>query len=333
MQLYLDEWGASLHVKDAMFVVRRKDAEDRAFAIARVRRIVLMPGTRITTDAILRAIKRQIEIHIMQRNGEPVGMFWSHRYGSISTIRIQQARFVDSAAGRAWVREQIIDRLKGQQGHLASLRRRRRAMEGLLTETIELLHRTIGRIGQIELSPAATFRNSLRGMEGTASRQYFRALAAVIPEAYAFERRHRPNAQDPFNATLNYLLGILYGKVEGALIKAGVDPYMGIYHRNMWGKPVLTYDFIEPFRVWAEAMVVHLCFARALEENMFTSSEDGKALLLNRAGKRLVIPAFQEYLEQVVDWRGRRRSRGVHITLAAQDFAQYLLKWDGENNA
>ena len=327
MQLYLDEWGASLHVREGMFVVRCKEQEDRSFAIERVRHIVLMPGTRITTDAIMRAVQRQIEVHIVQRNGEPVGMFWSHRYGSISTIRINQAHFVKSQAGREWIKSQIIDRIKGQQGHLAGLRRRRRALEPVIDQTIELLSKAINRIQALDSETAGGFRDSLRGLEGTASRQYFQTISQIIPEEYAFERRQRPNARDPFNVALNYQLGMLYNRVEGALIKAGVDPYMGVYHRNMWGKPVLTYDFIEPFRVWAEAMTVHLCFARALPPEMFTPTENG-ALLLNKGGKKIVVPAFNEYLEQVVDWRGRRRSRGAHIILAAQDLAQRLLKWE-----
>lgn len=37
-------------------------------------------------------------------------------------------------------------------------------------------------------------------------------------------------ARDPYNVVLNYLFGVLYSKVEQALVLAGFDVKIGILH-------------------------------------------------------------------------------------------------------
>ena len=50
---------------------------------------------------------------------------------------------------------------------------------------------------------------------------------------------------DVANALLNYGYGLLYGKVESGLIKAGIDPYICVLHRDEYNRPVLVYNIIE----------------------------------------------------------------------------------------
>lgn len=90
---------------------------------------------------------------------------------------------------------------------------------------------------------------TLRGWEGAAAKIYFSTLSRFLPEAYRFETRSQHPALDPANALFNYAYGILYGKIEGELIRVGIDPYIGILHRDEYNRPVLIYDLIERYRV------------------------------------------------------------------------------------
>lgn len=60
------------------------------------------------------------------------------------------------------------------------------------------------------------------------------------------------------NALLNYGYGILYGSIQVELIKAGIDPYIGVLHRDNYNKPVLVYDIIELYRTWIDEVVFSL---------------------------------------------------------------------------
>ena len=61
----------------------------------------------------------------------------------------------------------------------------------------------------------------------------------------------KPRERDKFNIALNYGCGILNEEVERACFYVGLDPYMGLYHTERYGKPSLVLDFslVEEFRV------------------------------------------------------------------------------------
>ena len=130
-----------------------------------------------------------------------------------------------------------------------------------------------------------------------------------------------------FNCLLNYSYGILYGKVEQALIRAGVDPFIGIFHRDEYNRPVLVYDVIERFRHWADFVVSKLCRQEVIFMEFF-EVEQG-AFWLNEYGKRILIQSFFDYLEEVIHWQGLQRSRATHIELAAQNLASFLKAFEG----
>ncbi|MBM3405555.1 MAG: CRISPR-associated endonuclease Cas1, partial [Bacteroidetes bacterium] len=117
---------------------------------------------------------------------------------------------------------------------------------------------------------------------------------------------------------------ILYGKVEGALIKAGIDPYVGVLHRDEYNRPVLAYDVIEKYRVWADYVVFGLCLQEVVNEDCFTIKEDG-SYWLEASGKRILIQSVNDYLSEIIKVKGMERSRESHIELHAHNLAQRFL--------
>jgi CRISPR-associated protein Cas1 len=127
-----------------------------------------------------------------------------------------------------------------------------------------------------------------------------------------------------FNSLLNYGYGMLYGKVEGALIKAGIDPYVGIFHRDDYNRPALVFDVIERYRVWVDYVVIQLCRQDAMSEECFR--QEGDAMLLEGLGKRILIQSVNDYLAEVVRLRGLERSRAQHLQLDAHRLATFFLE-------
>lgn len=41
------------------------------------------------------------------------------------------------------------------------------------------------------------------------------------------------------------IYGMLYHSVETVLLRAGLDPYLPLLHRDAYGKPAFVYDFIQ----------------------------------------------------------------------------------------
>lgn len=125
---------------------------------------------------------------------------------------------------------------------------------------------------------------------------------------------------------LNYGYGLLYGKIEGALIKAGIDPYVGIFHRDDYNRPVLVYDIIELYRVWVDYVVYGLVFQDVITDDYYSVREDG-SYWLEGLGRRVIIQSINDYLEEVITQKGVSRSRITQIQLYTQSLAQMFKKY------
>lgn len=123
------------------------------------------------------------------------------------------------------------------------------------------------------------------------------------------------------NAMLNYAYGILYSEVEGALITAGCDPYIGVMHRDEYNRPVLAYDVIEVYRVWADYVVFRILDQEVITEDFFSCRDDG-SVWMEGLGKRVLIQSMNDYLDEVIPISGTMRSRLTQISLHAQKLAQ-----------
>jgi len=320
MNLILDTFGTSLVKKNQMFEVLHKDGKQQ-IATHQVRTISLSKGARISSDAILMAIENEIDILFVNSYGYPQGRVWSQRYGSIANIRKNQVFFGRSPQAVSWVKEIITRKLDNQTALVSTLPTENHEQTQIKTECISQLEKLKAKLIKLEAEILAKIGDTIRGLEGSASRYYFNCLASLIPEKYRFEKRSQHPARDMFNSQLNYAYGMLYGKVEGALIRAGIDPYLGVFHRNEYNRPVLVYDCIEPYRVWAEQVVVNLCFQQVMQKEFFTVNDKGDYWLASE-GKRILIQSMNDYLDEVVGINGKSRSRTVHLELDCQALAQ-----------
>ena len=103
----------------------------------------------------------------------------------------------------------------------------------------------------------------LFGIEGYIADKYFSALKKI----YSFPGR-KPQGRDKFNSVLNYGYGILYNEIERACLYVGLDPFLGLYHSERYGKPALVLDVIEEFRVpLVDSVLFPLFLNRNLEGN------------------------------------------------------------------
>jgi CRISPR-associated protein Cas1 len=328
MNLVINTYGATLQKENDLFLVTTPDGK-QSFPPDKLKSISIGKAAKITSDAILLAIKHEIDILFVNDMGMPEGRVWSIQYGSISNIRRAQLDFLYSPAVIPWVKALLCEKVDNQIALLLALQ-----PEPDQTATFNQVRFAINsmddyktKIAAIDGDVLSDVAPTLRGWEVQASRKYFNAISQLLPENYRFENRNRIPSTDIFNAMLNYAYGILYGKVEGALIKAGIDPYAGIFHRDDYNRPALVYDFIEKYRMWMDYVVVQLCRESALETDLFTFDEDTGACKMEPLSKRILIQSVNDYLSEIIMLSGKERSRLTHIELEAQNLAQYFLKY------
>ena len=163
--------------------------------------------------------------------GNVMGCVWSHKYGSISTIRKGQLIFTASQDAVEWIKKVIIQKMQNQLALLLMLQVDTGQKELIVEEAGNKISKLIAKVDALEGFTVREIANNLRAYEGNASKEYFRALNQFIPEKYRFKERSQHPATDVANAMLNYGYGILYGKIENALIRCGMHlgPAVGRY--------------------------------------------------------------------------------------------------------
>ena len=326
MELILNTFGTSLNRDNEGFVITHKDGR-QSIPVDGIKSIQISKGAQITSDAVILAVEHEIEVLFMDKSGMPIGRIWSPKYGSISTIRKGQLNFTFSKEALVWIKEVIRKKIENQQALLLMMQSDDAEICLQREKAIGRLEDYRAKIASVEGEIVSDVASQLRGWEGISSKIYFEALNWFIPEDYRFESRSQHPAMDVVNAFLNYGYGILYGKIEGALIKAGIDPYVGVLHRDDYNRPVLVYDVIELYRVWVDYVVYSLAAQQVVTDEFYSVRDDG-SYWLEGLGRRILIQSLNDYLEEVIQVKGVSRSRLTQIQLYAQDLAQQFKRFE-----
>ncbi len=342
MQLYLDSYGAFLKVRNKMFEVSLKNGVSEQFASGIVEVIILTQGVLITSDAMLLALENNIPIIIIDFIGNPVGQVWSGKFGSIASIRRNQIFFSEHSDGLRWTAQNLSRKINNQRTVLQNtfeqyielfdsnaVSRHGRAMS-----TLDNLSKKFQRWKPDNEKRNATL-SEFRAWEATASRTYFRFIASVITtEKWQFENRNFHPAQDRFNCLLNYLYGMLYTQVELALVKVGVDPALGIMHVDRHNRSPMTYDFIEPYRHWADSIAIELALQDAIPTDGFILSDPfadtpdkDVGYWLEKSAKPIVVERFLSFMNEKILHLKLQQRRLAILEMDAQQFATVLKKF------
>ena len=323
MHLVLNSYGTTLAKENQMFAVINHEGK-QLIPPDQVQSISISKGAKITSDAVLLAIEHEIDVLFINALGFPEGRVWSHRYGSIATIRKNQIAFIYSSHAVKWVKQIIQEKMDNQIAMLLIMEARDDREERMIQHTIKAITDYKNKVIHLDGEWVTDIAPSLRGWEGAASKRYFDVFSLFLPEFYRFEQRTQHPAYDPFNALLNYGYGMLYGKIEGALIKAGIDPYVGVFHRDDYNRPVLVYDVMEKYRVWVDYVAFQLASQDVLPHEGFVEKQG--AIWLDGLTKRIYIQAIQDYLSEIITIDHVERSRETHIQLYAQQLAKFFLQ-------
>lgn len=139
---------------------------------------------------------------------------------------------------------------------------------------------------------------SLLGVEGTAARLYFahfgRLLRPSMPlgEAPTFAGRNRRPPRDPVNALLSFVYALLVKDCTVALLAAGLDPFVGLYHQPRFGRPALALDLAEEVRTLiGDSVVLILVNNGEVGAVDFVSRAGGVSL--TPSGRKAVIAGYE----------------------------------------
>ncbi|MEJ6950737.1 CRISPR-associated endonuclease Cas1 [Natronospora cellulosivora (SeqCode)] len=323
MQLVINTYGSYLHVVQNSFEIKNEEAKKRISA-KKIDSILITTGAAVSTDAVKLALENNIEIQFLDQFGGSLGKVWHPKLGSTTYIRRRQLEIASTKEGTKVIKDLMIEKTDNMIKHLYDLGiKRGKEKQDYLDKGIEEIELLKNKIIKLE-GLIDDIRYSLMGYEGNVSKKYFGCLSYLLSDRYQFQGRSFRPAKDEFNCLLNYGYGVLYGKVEKALIIAGLDPYVGILHTDGYNKKSFVFDFIEPYRHYIDRIVMKLFSRKQVRKSYFDKISGG--LTLNDEGKKLLITNLNEYFQDKVRYKGRQITIENTIQYDAHNLANSFIK-------
>lgn len=317
--LYVTEPQARIEKEYERILVTKEDEVLLRVPIQNVDAVVLVGPVGATTQTLHALLHRGIPLFLVKYNGELIGRLTPAQGYHLALRQEQYRRDDDADFVLKFARTIVAGKIRNQLV-LASRIARRKKSEALKTSLAQLKEAE----GKAR---ACDNMDSLFGIEGSAARAYFDVLGEAFDPKWGFEKRTRRPPRDPVNALLSLGYTFLGYAMMTALEIAGLDPYLGYFHQESYGRPALALDLIEEFRApLADSLTLGLLNRRLLREQDF-GRDEADGVRLSPRGLRVFFREFSDKLESRVTVRriGRPLSYRKLMEVQARALANVLL--------
>jgi CRISPR-associated protein Cas1 len=319
--------GATVGRSREEIVVRNPDGgpEDRS-PIRELDAILLHGHCQITTQALHLCNDHDVAVHWMTTSGRYITSAATSA-GQVQRRVRQYRALADEATCLRLAKALVRGKIEGQHRYLLRASRGDAESRDAMLPDLVPLRSALGSID------AASDRDSLRGIEGSAAVGYFGGLARLInptvPEELHYSKRSRRPPVDRFNAVLGFGYALLQTAVAQAILATGLEPSLGFMHTPRSAAHPLVLDLLEIFRVPLWDMVL----IGSLNRNQWDPDADFVAtkakVWLSDAGRKKAIGLFEARLDET--WKHPVVGYSLSYARTIELEARLLEKeWTGE---
>jgi len=319
----LDSYVLNLSVRNGCFLMKT-EGEKRLVHPSRVSSILVVMPCRMSSPAIILAATNEIPITICNASGKPEARLWSPRFMNIASLRRKQCEFCEQIESLNWIKSVISRKIAGQIQNLRFLSDRKPAIEQQATEAIGKMINNKDILDNLESRDTYSAKKQVLWLEASSAQYYWQTSGIRLPEPFTFTGRVKKNPTDGFNVCINYLYGIFKNQMETAILSMGLDPALGVLHRDGYKMPSLVFDLMEPFRPVADRMLFELIL-RGTPSDMIEKKEDSTCTI-TRSGRKVLIALFNEKLSSVVPFQGSNRLLKNQILSETSNLVRLIRK-------
>jgi CRISPR-associated protein Cas1 len=257
-----------------------------------VQRLICFGSVGVSAGLRSWALATKVDQVFISRRGSYLGHALPASSGPrLARLRAQLA-FADDETRRLPLARAVVNAKVTKQVTLLRRFARRENAERVLTRAAQMEHLT-------SMLPDCSTRDELMGIEGASAREYFAALAELMPEDMQFAGRSTQPPADTVNSSLSYGYAILLGEAVSALCAAGLDPGIGLLHTEQERRPSLALDLMEEFRPLIVDQVVIAAARKAeLRPEHSRREETIHGVLLTKAGKEVLVSHYERRMLQ-----------------------------------
>lgn len=276
-----------LSTDNGQLVVKRDEMVTHSLPLAHLQGVLVFGNHHLTTPLIKAALKAQIPIHIANRMGDYEGAIWKRQPidNSYKHWFLQLQHFDNTHNALSLAKSSVHSRLHNMQ---RMLQRHHKNLEVLASlKKIDQLKHKIEACSRIE---------SLLGIEGSATKAHFNAMAQLLPDWCEFKGRNRRPPKDPFNVLLSFGYTWLYAHADAILISLGFLTWKGYYHQTSSGHAALASDVIESYRHIIERAAITAVNTKQIQLEDFRI-EDEKLRLSSEARRKYITQLEKRFLK------------------------------------
>lgn len=319
--------GASVGRSGESLVVKPPDnAPATKHPIREIDSLLIHGYAQITTQALCLCVDHEVPVHWLSTGGRHTASLTATA-GQVQR-RVRQYRALsDETTCLRLAKALAAAKVEGQHRYLLRGSRGDDSTREAMAPDLVLIRSALSSLD------AAHDRATLRGLEGSAAAAYFRGLthliAPSVPEILRYTTRTRRPPLDRFNALLGFGYGLLHTAVMRAILAAGLEPSLGLFHTPRSAAYPLVLDLMELFRVplWDMVLVGSLNRGQWDPDADFLATK-GK-VWLSDAGRRKAIGLFEARLDET--WKHPVIGYSLSYARTLELEARLLEKeWSGE---
>lgn len=299
--LYLDHQSVSLKLEGETLVSWLQDQRQRPIPLALLERVVCLSNVQIETNLLGALAERGIAFSVASPRKPKRRAVLLGQGHNDAGLRLLHYRLAQDAAWRLqFSRDLLTAKFKAQLKVLAEMQAQRPDQRKVLWNAEQQIEQGLTRL------PTAQGLETLLGLEGSAARASFTALAAVLPESLNFTGRKRRPPPDPVNAALSLAFTLLHHRAVQVLHTQGLEPLLGFYHELSFGRESLASDVIEVWRPTVEAWVWQQFSQQHLRAQHFKT--DAHGCFLDKAGRKIFFAEIETCLRpltRALRWQTR----------------------------
>lgn len=306
--LYIDRKSAELEVQGGRLIVRIPDQHRPVSVPLNVLEFLVVSASVSFSSTLLTGLTQAgiTAVFLNPRKEEATCIAYGLLHNDAERRLLQYQAISQPQQQLHLARELVRQKLRGQRATLTRALRKRPDQRYPLNKGIERLTAIENKLD------AANNIDSLRGLEGSGAALYFEAYQSVFAPSLNFNGRNRRPPRDPVNAVLSLSYTMIHAEAIRALVAAGFDPQLGIYHLPSFGRESLACDLVELFRPLVDRWVWRIFAEELLRPDHFTTGHenaDNAPCLLGKAGRAIF---YNHYESSVRAWRKlmRRTLRG-----------------------
>ncbi len=321
-ELFLDEYGMFLGKKSERLVVKKKKKVVEEVPLFKINKVIVSSrGISLSTDAIEECMQRGIQIDFLNFKNEPYAMMSSpFLQGTVQTRRAQLLSY-DNKNGVILAKAFVSGKINNQLlliKYMSKYRKKRDPeLYDYMCKRMVTIDSNISKIDEIEGEKIDDVRQDIMTLEAHSAKEYWKTVKKILPKETGFEGRKTRGASDLVNSLLNYGYAILYSQVQGAILKAGLDPFAGFMHVDRPGRASLVLDFMEEYR---QQIIDKTVFA-LINQGVKLNIKDGR---IDKDSKKKLRDKIFERFSFYVKFEDKEHKYKVIIQKQARHIATFL---------